>query len=55
MSNPDPIQAQLEQRLELASRPEYEGTPMRRVDYTSLLLVTLVLPVVLLVIARWML
>lgn len=44
----------LEERLALVSGSDYEGAPMSRSDYRSLLLVTGVLPIVLLAIA-WVL
>jgi hypothetical protein len=49
------LAAGLEERLSLVSQPDYEGAPMVRSDYISLLVVAGVLPLVLLVIAWVML
>jgi hypothetical protein len=47
-------EAELERRLDLVSRPEYEGEDMRGVDYVWLFVVTLVLPI-LMMIGGWFL
>jgi hypothetical protein len=46
------LDQRLEERLALVATPEYEGAPMTRHDYTSVLLLCGLLPVVLLVIAN---
>jgi hypothetical protein len=47
-------EAELERRLDLVSRPEYEGEDMQRMDYVWLFVVTLVLPI-LMMIGGWFL
>ena len=47
-------EAELERRLDLVSRPEYEGEDMRSMDYVWLFVVTLVLPI-LMMIGGWFL
>jgi len=47
-------EAELERRLDLVSKPEYEGEDMRGVDYVWLFVVTLVLPI-LMMIGGWVL
>jgi hypothetical protein len=49
------IDPQLEERLALVAQPDYEGEPMTGGDYRAVLAVTLLLPIVLLLIAGWML
>ena len=46
--------AELERRLDLVSRPEYEGEDMRGVDYVWLLVATLAVPI-LMMIGGWFL
>lgn len=46
------LDQRLEERLALVETPEYEGEPMTRGDYTSILLLCAVVPVVLLLIAN---
>jgi hypothetical protein len=46
------LDQRLEERLALVETPEYEGPPMTRGDYTSVLLLCAVVPVVLLLIAN---
>jgi hypothetical protein len=46
------LDQRLEERLALVETPEYEGEPMTRGDYTSVLLLCAVVPVVLLLIAN---
>jgi hypothetical protein len=46
------LDQRLEERLALVETPEYEGEPMTRRDYTSVLLLCAVVPVLLLLIAN---
>jgi hypothetical protein len=46
------LDQRLEERLALVETPEYEGEPMTRGDYTSVLLLCAVVPVLLLLIAN---
>jgi hypothetical protein len=43
-------EAELDRRLDLVSRPEYEGEDMRRADYALLFVVTLAVPILMMVV-----
>lgn len=47
------LDAELERRLDLVSRPEYEGASLESRDYAWLFVATIALPIVLLI-AGWL-
>jgi hypothetical protein len=47
-------EAELERRLDLVSRPEYEGEDMRTSDYTLLFVVTLAVPILMMVVGWYL-
>ncbi|MGZ4508343.1 MAG: hypothetical protein ACXVX8_01620 [Blastococcus sp.] len=51
MALPEELDQRLEERLALVETPEYEGEQMTGRDYTSVLLLCAVLPVILLLVA----